>query len=156
MKYYNLYASNDNINWTPIGGGNLTQQTFPATPGETYYFSVEAQDRVGNRDRKQAIGEAMVKMPEAEIPGVVPGELSAYPNPVTGNINIELNVPQEQQVTINLFSVTGTNVLELYNANSSGNIKFSRNLTKLPNGIYFIHAKGSKGLKLYKKIVVMR
>ena len=156
VNYYNLYISEDNREWVPIGGGNQTSQIIPAEPGKTYYFYVESQDRVGNVEEKSAVGEASVKVPDTETPGQPVDGLIAYPIPSDGRLTLEFGVPIEQRVTATVFSPSGIRVAEVYNAQVSGSVRTTTNLSQLANGIYFVRVRGDKGLNLYKKIVIMK
>ncbi len=62
VEYYNLYISEDNKEWVSIGGGNYTSQSFVGQPGKTYYFYVEAEDRVGNREEKSPVAETTITL----------------------------------------------------------------------------------------------
>lgn len=154
VDYYNVYVSTDNGPWANVPGGNATKVMLQGEAGKSYRFYVEAQDKAGNRDTKNAVGEAVVKLPETA--GRQPGELQLYPVPTTGQLNIELMVEEDQLVTITVHSATGQQMGVLYNNKASGLLKVSRQLMHLPNGLYFVTAKGSQGLKVTKKLVIAR
>ena len=75
VEYYNLYISEDNTEWVSIGGGNYTSQSFIGEPGKTYYFYVEAEDRVGNREDKSPVAEATVTISQPFV--ITLGNISA-------------------------------------------------------------------------------
>ncbi len=154
VDYYNVYVSTDNGPWANVPGGNATKVMLQGEAGKSYRFYVEAQDKAGNRDKKNALGEAVVKLPEGA--GRQPGSLTIYPVPTNGLVNMELLVEQEQQVTITVHSAAGQQMSVLYNGKANGLLKVSRQLAHLPNGLYFVTAKGSNGLKVTKKLVIAK
>lgn len=154
VDYYNVYVSTDNGPWANVPGGNATKVMLQGEAGKNYRFYVEAQDKAGNRDIKNAIGEAVVTL--SPTAGREAGSLTVYPVPTSSLVNVELMIAQEQQVEITLHSATGQRVGVLYNGKASGLLKVRKQLTSLQNGLYFITAKGSQGLKVTRKLVIAK
>ena len=76
--------------------------------------------------------------------------LSLYPNPVTDNLNIELQGEQfRSEVTLTLTNLEGK---MLHRENFMPSEKKVLNLTTLPKGLYILNLQGS-GLNIRKKII---
>jgi hypothetical protein len=117
---------------------------------------MEAVDKAGNREQKSAIGEAVVKLPEENIVQPV-GNWRVYPIPSQGDLNLEFDVPVAQQLSVQVFSANGQRVAELYNGNApQGPLKISRSVHHLSTGLYFIQVRGSRGLDLKKKVLIVK
>lgn len=156
VDYYNLYMSENNGQWIPVPGGNGDSILFLAEPGKTYQFYMEAQDRTGNRERKDAVGEAIVTVP---VQGATSDDnaLMLYPIPSNGTVHLELNVPELQQLAIAVYSTSGQKVAELYNGSAAkGMLKVTKALHRLSSGLYFVHAKGSRGINLKNKLIIVK
>ncbi|MBW7890952.1 MAG: T9SS type A sorting domain-containing protein [Chitinophagaceae bacterium] len=155
VDYFHLYMSADGGEWIPIPGGQGDSIIMFGDPGSTYRFYMEAQDKTGNRERKHAVGEAVVSLPKE--PGIsTGGELILYPVPSNGTINLEMDIPETQQVLISVYSASGQRVAELYNGTAGGRLKISRTLFQLSSGLYFVHAGGSKGINQKKKLILVK
>ena len=61
-----------------------------------------------------------------------------YPNPATDKVNIELNIPSSENVTISLINNLGQQIQVSNMGNISGAQNISLNTSKLPKGIYFV------------------
>ena len=156
VDYYQLYMSEDNGAWVPVPGGNADSVLLLGEAGKTYRFYMEAQDKTGNREKKNAVGEAMVSLPK-ETNNTQPGSMMLHPVPSNGTINLELDVPETQQLIITVYSASGQRVAELYNGTAaSGNLKITKSLYNLSSGLYFVHARGSKGINQKKKLVLVK
>ncbi|WP_290797839.1 T9SS type A sorting domain-containing protein [Flavihumibacter sp. UBA7668] len=156
VNYFHLYMSEDGGEWVPIQGGQGDSIILFGDPGKTYRFFMEAMDNTGNRENKITVGEAFVRLPEE--PGIQPaGNWSVYPIPTNGTINLELDIPEAQQLVIQVYSAGGQRVAELYNGSvASGALRLNKTVQNLSSGLYFIQVRGSKGLDLKKKILVAK
>lgn len=157
IKRYRLYVSE---NGSPYFFAGIVNDSvhIQGTPGKSYDFYSLAIDGVGNREIKNSTSEAKVQLvPDENNNNPNDGaQLLLYPVPSNGIINLELNVPETQQVFISVYTASGQRVAELYNGTTNGQLKISRSLHNLSNGLYFVHAKGSKGLNLKKKIILTK
>ena len=108
------------------------------------------------RESKTAIGEAEVSMPNESSTQPVTN-WRVYPIPTQGDLNLEIEVQEAQQLTIQVFSSTGQRVAELYNGSAArGLLKLTKSLQNLSTGLYFIQVRGSRGLDLKKKILLTK
>lgn len=84
-------------------------------------------------------------------------ELTIYPNPSKGEVNIEIANAKELLITDYLGRTVYKSVVNsqwsLVNANQSNNLKSSTLNIKLPKGVYFVKAIYKEGEKV-KKLVV--
>jgi len=78
-----------------------------------------------------------------------------YPNPITDNYKVKFDVPERQNIMINITDMEGKTVVELYNniAEKGENI-FSFSKQSLANGIYSLNIVGSTTNIKNEKIVV--
>lgn len=156
VDYFHLYMSEDGGEWMPIPGGQADSIILFGDPGKSYRFYMEALDKTGNRESKTAIGEAEVSMPSESSTQPVTS-WRVYPIPTQGDLNLEIEVMEAQQLNIQVFSSTGQRVAELYNGSAArGLLKLTKSLQNLSTGLYFIQVRGSRGLDLKKKILLTK
>ena len=80
----------------------------------------------------------------------------AYPNPFNPSTMISFDVPELQNVSVQIFNITGQLIETLINGNiESGKHKVLWNAGNLPSGIYFVQLTSSDGI-LSKKIVIIK
>ncbi len=72
-----------------------------------------------------------------------------YPNPATDKVNIELNIPSTENVTISLINNLGQQIQVNNMGSISGAQNFTLNTSNLPQGIYFVSV--TIGNKKYSK-----
>jgi hypothetical protein len=156
IGHYRLYMSENGEAFQYLGTMKGDTALFTGRPGRNYDFYAVSVDKVGNREVKNAVAEAGIKFITDE-PQVSESQLYLYPVPSNGAIHIELNVPEAQQLNIAVYNASGGRVAELYNGNAgSGNLKITKNLYNLSSGLYFVHARGSKGISQKKKMVLVK
>ncbi|MBX3253160.1 MAG: T9SS type A sorting domain-containing protein [Chitinophagaceae bacterium] len=155
VKKYRLYASENGSSYTYIG---VVKDSAIVTgiSGNTYDFYVIAVDAVGNWENKNSISEANVKLAPENNNTSDESQLYLYPIPSNGTVNLELNIPEAQQLLISVYSASGQRVAELYNGTINGQLKISKTLYQLSSGIYFVHARGNKGLNIKKKLLLVK
>ncbi len=76
-------------------------------------------------------------------------ETKLFPNPSSGNLNIELF---DNAIRIRIYNTTGKEVAQFINMHKG---MHSINLTMLPEGLYIMEVQGEKG-KSYSKIIIQR
>ncbi len=154
IRIYHLYYSENDEPYR-YGGKIKDSSLVKVNSVSTYSFYSISEDKVGNLEAKTGAAEATVSM-KPEEPVNNDRQLILYPVPSNGTINLEMDIPETQQVLISVYSASGQRVAELYNGTTSGQLKISRTLYQLSSGLYFVHARGSKGLNLKKKIVLVK
>lgn len=79
-----------------------------------------------------------------------------YPNPFNPVTNIDFAVSSKEQVTIQIFNVTGAVVATLVNeVKEPGYYSLSFNSTNLSSGVYFYRMSAGKFVSI-KKLVVLK
>lgn len=149
----------DLYTWTldPAEAGTIEGTTLKATVywNPEYlgmaYVSVAANNDCGEGEFSESFEVTVdntVGMPDD---GIDAARLSIYPNPGTGNFQVEITAQKPAQVTIRLFDLPGAKVYE--NAlQVNGSIQQTLNLENLSSGIYFLKVEGD-GISAVKKIV---
>jgi len=79
-------------------------------------------------------------------------QINLFPNPTTGEVNIEFDLDKQQAVEVNLYDVSGRLVLPPY-GQSIRNERIQLDLNNLAKGIYLAKIKVAEGI-LVKKIVL--
>ncbi len=65
-----------------------------------------------------------------------------YPNPFNPTTMVKYAIPEEANVTIEIFNMLGQSVVELVNSNkATGYYKVAWNASNLPSGVYFVSIK---------------
>ena len=68
---------------------------------------------------------------------IAENSFSIYPNPFTGQLTIEFNLPQTSMVSIQIFNAMGTKVAELHHGQlAAGQQRFTWHAGDLPKGMY--------------------
>ena len=81
--------------------------------------------------------------------------IDIQPNPTTDLVNIDMEVKTSAWVTITLYNEIGVQLEELDNVyRHPGTYSVTRNLSNLPNGVYFITTKLGMDEILTRKIIV--
>jgi hypothetical protein len=74
---------------------------------------------------------------------------NVYPNPANDNVNVELNIPQSENLNISIVNNMGQVVDNYSMGNVSGSQNYKLDISKLSSGIYFINIQ--IGDKKYSK-----
>ena len=83
-------------------------------------------------------------------------KLSVFPNPTVETLNIKYFIPKLQEVTIELFSISGTKVKDIVmNKKQEGNYQYELNISEhgLSPGVYLINFKFGEKM-VSKKIII--
>ena len=74
----------------------------------------------------------------------VVSQFRAYPNPATTVLNLDFFLSQNENVTVDMYSILGQKVKEAASGNMvSGTHQLKMDVSGLPQGIYFVNLKGS-------------
>lgn len=80
----------------------------------------------------------------------------AYPNPAAGTLNFAFNVPNEQNVTVKLYSQLGNQVASLFEGRVSGQQDVTFATDGLPSGVYYYKMTTSSGFSEVRQVVVTK
>ena len=86
-------------------------------------------------------------------------EVEVFPNPTSDEISISMIVEESVDLEITLFDIQGRKVQTLYReANFSGDLNISRNISDLANGTYIARVSGSENgvLRMEENIKVVK
>jgi hypothetical protein len=76
-----------------------------------------------------------------------------FPNPFTGQLSIEFNLPQTSMVSIQIFNAMGAMVAELHHGQlPAGQQQFNWHAGHLPKGLYFLRVQAGEELTTRKVI----
>ncbi len=92
-----------------------------------------------------------------DVPTVASEQVTSqvYPNPIVDRYTVKFDVPERQNVTINITDMEGRTVVELYNGIvESGENTFSFNKGNLAKGIYSLNIIGTRNNIRNEKIVI--
>ena len=77
-----------------------------------------------------------------------------YPNPTTGMVNIEVNLPVQSVLNASIMDLNGKKLGEIYNQiTRDGKNTIQLNLQNYPNGTYFIALNAINYKKQFKIII---
>jgi hypothetical protein len=79
--------------------------------------------------------------------------ISAYPNPTSDNINIELNAQKTSAIKLQLVDVTGKLIRDINVGEILGNYKHTINTLGISKGIYFLKVIANDAVEV-KKIII--
>ncbi len=83
--------------------------------------------------------------------------INIYPNPAKDNLNINLNIEQASNTSINLYRLDGTLVKEVYSGNlSAGQSTISESLAGISPGVYFLKTNlsgDSENIRIEKVVI---
>ena len=79
--------------------------------------------------------------------------VAAYPNPVIGNLTIELNAKKTSNIGLQLLNVTGELISEVNSEPIQGDYKHTINTSSIAKGIYFLKVTANDAIEI-KKIVI--
>jgi plastocyanin len=140
---------------TPMTGGWGTQTsdyTLNATVADTIYFVCSAHVSLGMKGRIIVHAVAGINEVNQNMQGFF-----IFPNPVSQTANLVLNIPGDNNFTLQLFNSAGKKMNEniISRADISGGSGFSIDVSDLANGIYIIEITG--GHELYsQRMIVMK
>jgi len=80
-------------------------------------------------------------------------EMNIFPNPANSKLNVQFNLNEPDNISIELCSITGVVLYKELKNNFSGTYKNIINTADLSQGVYLLHIKGDK-LSLCKKIII--
>jgi hypothetical protein len=82
-------------------------------------------------------------------------DVSVFPNPTNGNINLKINSQVKNEFEISIFNEFGKAVREYLKYSATGNDIYSIDVSDLSSGIYFVHLTIDDKV-ISRKIVLMK
>jgi hypothetical protein len=81
------------------------------------------------------------------------GEISIFPNPTNGMLNVTMNNSSFSEIKISVVDIQGKEVFSLYDKNVSANYNKQINLENLAKGLYYIKLSTGTDVKVEKLII---
>lgn len=82
--------------------------------------------------------------------------LKVYPIPAQNMVYIEIDVPEQQKVNLSVTDMQGRVIVQQNGATASGYYTTGLSVSGVPPGVYFLQAKGDKGLYTIQKISIIQ
>ncbi|MBW3545276.1 MAG: T9SS type A sorting domain-containing protein, partial [Bacteroidetes bacterium] len=133
-----------------------TAQSITVCPSETTTYLLTVTDAVGctATSQTQVVVEDMQNSTDANPSGNstasadTKAKISAYPNPLTETSQLKINLPEADQITVEITDMSGNVVKNLYTGPIAAKQTMSFDLnSKLGNGkVYIARVKGAKGV----------
>jgi hypothetical protein len=79
--------------------------------------------------------------------------VSLYPNPTQGMLNVVYQSTDHAQFTISIYSVGGVNEITGSYTQESGSVTYKLNVSSLARGVYFLVIKTSNGQRVVRSFV---
>lgn len=136
---FNLYDSGGNgLNglWGMIGTGSAT---FTNINTNEVLLSIDGSESFSTKTIDFCVGTV-------SAPTEIATEMSIYPNPTTGMLNVASN---DEIDSIEIINSVGTTVISTNIAGSSSSVDMSN----LPNGMYFVRVSTDNGIEVVKVVL---
>ncbi len=151
-------GATDIVTWTDNWfNTNVTHTGLSLTDGQTYYFSVKAENGAGLQSSVFSSNGQTVDLTPTNINNNSENnfQLTAYPNPFTNNSTINYFLTQHSNVEINLVDVLGKQILLYKNSQNAGKqeLLIDSKTLELSKGIYFIKLKVDTEVKTIKIVL---
>ena len=93
--------------------------------------------------------EAMLGIEQPQIFNAI----KLYPNPITDQLNIQLNLIEKGDITISIINAVGQVIIQKSENLSSGSQELKINTNELKAGLYLIHLNDDKGNFITRKLI---
>lgn len=163
-----VYSTDCGANWTSVWNKSGTDlATAPATGEQNLFIPTPSQWRFGSVSLSAVTGDALIGFKSSSNGGnylfidkvklrsgtptgieelVSGGSVTLYPNPVTNQVNIDLNMVKPAQVTFSIVNVVGQVIgTPVVKTLSAGNSVTNIATDDLAPGIYFMNIVTEKG-----------
>ena len=105
------------------------------------------------------VEEVIVANENSQVTVMMPTELTlskAYPNPFNPSTSMNIYVPADGIVSLNVYNVMGQEVATLHSGNmSAGNHTVTWNASNMTSGMYFVRAESQAGVAV-QKVMLMK
>lgn len=146
-----------------INDGDSFTHTFTYTvptgqdPDSMFIVGVVQNYSANSLDREifNAIDAPLKKAPVATDNSLFASSFSVYPNPTAGNVNLNINLADANDLTISITNVLGATVKTV----NMKNVSFATeqiDLSNLQSGLYLMKITSKDGMSTVKKIEVMK
>jgi hypothetical protein len=143
------------VSMSPYGAAGMPKVVIAAGQDHKVVYNKNAPD-VNENDINAGINSALALA--TGLGAVLPGEFSVqvFPNPVTDESKLVIQVEKPGVVTVNLMNVTGQVINKVFNGNMRpGTNEYTIGKGNLENGIYFLSISEGNSF-ITKKVVINR
>jgi hypothetical protein len=160
-SYSILIATDEEFNVSPLDSNDIKDTVYYARELKehtVYYWKVgSVNDQGKNAFSETRLFKTGIRLSAEDGPVMVKDmEISAYPNPANGLINISVSTAAPGNISVTLTDMTGKEVATVFSGyKESGNLNVSYNTSALSPGVYNLTLSTSND-KMTKKIVVVR
>ncbi|MFZ1728514.1 MAG: hypothetical protein WBQ23_02395 [Bacteroidota bacterium] len=145
---FDVERSTDGNTWSALGfvagfGTSSSPKQYSFRDAEldrstgTLYYRLKQMDRDGTTDYSDILRVALAAPTSVQ--------LSAYPQPFAGSLNVDLSSMSSEQVTVTLYNSAMQKISSVYEGMVDGNMSLTVPTTDLRDGSYFLivnHASG--------------
>lgn len=164
-----LYRGTNNSVLASSLNGGTTDETLiynTNTVSTSYYAKVEGYQGVFSTTQCYTMrvslsssafrtdGSSDGDVEELEIPVVFENvPFGMFPNPASNQITVEVPMDTEADVQVSIFDPSGKATLQQHRVLGKGDNQMSFDVSRLPNGIYFVEVRNGKSLNTRKLVV---
>ena len=154
---YNFSKASGDFGFNSLALG--TYEIYPEMPGRTTtpaYVIIDAQHPSVN-DVKIVINDKSIKTsinPDISISISNVGNI--YPNPVNGQLNLDINIKKTVEVDVMITNNLGQIINTTHNKLTSGKNTISMDTRNLPQGVYNLNIKSADGANIFKNFTLMK
>lgn len=152
ISIYNIYTNSDYRIITTIKGTYDANDVLP----EIYVETGNALIIFNTNSEQNSFGWEVEWRSAANINEltVFDPELSIYPNPTSDQLNISFNIENRDNVSVQLYSITGQLIYNEYIENFYGNYSNTININTWSSGIYLLRLTTSNNGTITKKAII--
>ncbi|HTN46701.1 MAG TPA: T9SS type A sorting domain-containing protein [Flavipsychrobacter sp.] len=139
-----------NVWLQPIDVPITDTMTIRNVPTDSIYL------RVYNYDASFQYQLSLTPTPTTSVQGleVLDDEIIFYPNPVSDQLNIQLNVSKDENIELNLYSMTGAKIKNLLYGKAHAQQQLKIDVSELTAGMYFLQLRTESGYSTTKKLII--
>ncbi|MGN6511783.1 MAG: PKD domain-containing protein, partial [Chitinophaga sp.] len=145
---YSWTIAEGNADGYLISGANTATPVITFTRRGRYVFRLTVKDADGH----ESSDDVEVEVTDDNNDNHSDVLLNVYPNPVSTQLRLEINLPSPTFVTIQIFSISGRKEMEISLGNIQNHQRFI-DVSSLADGLYVLYATDNKHFKEMKKFV---
>ncbi|MBO9154219.1 PKD domain-containing protein [Chitinophaga sp. GCM10012297] len=145
---YSWIIAEGNADGYLISGGNTATPVIDFTRRGRYVFRLTVKDAAGH----ESSDDVVVEVTDNDNDNHSEVTLNIYPNPVSTQLRVEINLPSPTFVTIQIFSIGGRKEMEISLGNIQ-NVQRFIDVSGLADGLYVLYVTDNKHFKEMKKFV---
>jgi len=153
LQYQISYKKTTDISWTNLYTTSPTYMLSGLSPLTIYEWKVKSQCAAGWKDFTSTSIFITLALKEEELITDSLSDITIYPNPVQGQLNLNLPESISGNLSIRIIDLVGHVVME-ENISSNGGVNVMQlNTTALPTGIYLLTINEANMLRASQKFI---